>query len=152
MLLACLVSGTREHPLFLLKRHGSPAQLRKAGKRRLISLLRSKAPRIAERLVTDIFDALDEQSIVVAGTDAAALIVPSLTASLSAVLDQRQLLAALIEKLLQVHPLMQCVRASAPHLLRRVWNAWSASSVPCHRHRAAGLGARLGEAEGVYGA
>ena len=41
-------------------------------------LLRPKAPRMAERLVEDIFAALDEQTVVVPGTDAAALIVPSL--------------------------------------------------------------------------
>ena len=49
---------------------------------------------MAERLVEDIFTALDEQTIVVPGTDAAALIVPSLASSLQAVLDQRKLLAA----------------------------------------------------------
>jgi hypothetical protein len=104
------VLGSRlDHPavLCLLERHGSPAQLRKAGRRRLISMLRPKAPRMAERLVADIFDALDEQTVVVPGTDAAALIVPSLAASLTAVLDQRQLLAARIEHLLETHPLSQ---------------------------------------------
>jgi len=37
----------------------------------------------------DIFTALDEQTVTVPGTEAAALIVPSLAASLTAVLDQR---------------------------------------------------------------
>ena len=45
---------------------------------------------MAERLVEDIFTALDEQTVVVPGTDAAALIVPSLASSLRAVLDQRK--------------------------------------------------------------
>ncbi|MGX1027591.1 hypothetical protein RKD38_002272 [Streptomyces ambofaciens] len=62
---------------------------------------------MAERLVADIFDALDEQTVVVPGTNAAALIVPSLAASLTAVLDQRRLLAARIEELLEAHPLSQ---------------------------------------------
>ncbi|MFF9157647.1 IS110 family transposase [Streptomyces sp. NPDC014846] len=98
-----------DHPavLVLLERHGSPAQLRKAGRRRLVTLLRPKAPRMAERLVADIFDALDEQTVVVPGTEASALIVPSLAASLSAVLDQRKVLAARIEELLEAHPLSQ---------------------------------------------
>ena len=96
-----------DHPavLALLERFGSPAQLRKAGRRRLVTLLRPKAPRMAERLVDDIFTALDEQTVVVPGTDAAALIVPSLASSLSSVLDQRKLLAARIEQLLEAHPL-----------------------------------------------
>ncbi len=41
------------------------------------------------------------------GTDAAALIVPSLATSLTAVFDQRRLLAARIEELLEAHPLSQ---------------------------------------------
>ncbi|GGW24775.1 hypothetical protein GCM10010339_94500 [Streptomyces alanosinicus] len=39
------------------------------------------------------------------GTDAAALIIPSLTSSLSAILDQRKALATRIEELLEAHPL-----------------------------------------------
>ncbi|MFD0068636.1 IS110 family transposase [Streptomyces sp. NPDC056690] len=104
------VLGSRlDHPavLVLLERYGSPAQLRKAGRRRLVSLLRPKAPRMAERLVEDIFAALDEQTVVVPGTDAAALIVPSLTGSLRSVLDQRKILAAKIEELLEAHPRSQ---------------------------------------------
>ncbi|MET8213228.1 IS110 family transposase [Streptomyces sp. NPDC005373] len=102
------VLGSRlDHPavLVLLERYGSPAQLRKAGRRRLASLLRPKAPRMAERLVEDIFAALDEQTVVVPGTDAAALIAPSLTGSLRSVLDQRKVLATKIEELLEAHPL-----------------------------------------------
>ena len=64
--------------------------------------------------VEEIFVALDEQTVTVPGTEAAALIVPSLAGSLAAVLDQRKLLAGRIEELLEAHPLMQCVRASAP--------------------------------------
>ncbi|MFE9387742.1 IS110 family transposase [Streptomyces sp. NPDC007025] len=102
------VLGPRiQHPavLALLDRFGSPAQIRKAGRRRLISLMHPKAPRMAERLVGDIFTALDEQTVVVPGTDAAALIVPSLAGSLQNVLDQRKLLATRIEELLEAHPL-----------------------------------------------
>jgi transposase len=101
------VLGPRiQHPavLRLLDQFGSPAQIRKAGRRRLVTLIRPKAPRMAERLVEDIFTALDEQTVVVPGTDAAALIVPSLASSLQSVLDQRKLLAARIEELLEAHP------------------------------------------------
>ncbi len=96
-----------QHPavLALLERFRSPAQIRKAGRRRLVTLLRPKAPRMTERLVEDIFTALDEQTVVVPGTEAAALILSSLATSLQAVLDQRKLLAGRIEKLLEAHPL-----------------------------------------------
>ncbi|MBC9719735.1 IS110 family transposase [Streptomyces sp. TRM66268-LWL] len=96
-----------QHPavLLLLERFGSPAQIRHAGRRRLVNLIRPKAPRMAERLVDDIFTALDEQTVVVPGTDAAALIVPSLARSLTAVLDQRRLLGKRLDELLEAHPL-----------------------------------------------
>ena len=102
------VLGPRiQHPavLLMLQQFGSPAQLRKAGRRRLVNLIRAKAPRMAERLVDDTFTALDEQTVVVPGTDAAALIVPSLADQLKSVLDQRKLLANRIEELLEDHPL-----------------------------------------------
>jgi hypothetical protein len=101
------VLGPRiQHPavLKLLAQYGSPAQIRKAGRRRLVTLIRPKAPRMAERLIEDFFTALDEQTVVVPGTDAAALIVPSLASSLQSVLDQRKFLAARIEELLEAHP------------------------------------------------
>lgn len=102
------VLGPRlQHPavLTLLERFGSPAQIRKAGRRQLVTLLRPRAPRMAERLIEEIFAALDEQTVTVPGTEAAALIVPSLAGSLTAVLDQRKLLAGRIEELLEDHPL-----------------------------------------------
>lgn len=86
------VLGPRlQHPavLALLERLGSPAEIRKAGRQRLVSLLRPKAPRMAERLVEEIFAALDQQTFTVPGTEAAALLVLSLAGSLTAVLDQR---------------------------------------------------------------
>lgn len=49
------VLGPRlQHPavLTLLERFGSPAQIRKAGRRRLVTLMRPKAPRMAEQLAS----------------------------------------------------------------------------------------------------
>uniref|UniRef100_UPI003FD739A5 IS110 family transposase n=1 Tax=Streptomyces luteireticuli TaxID=173858 RepID=UPI003FD739A5 len=141
------VLGPRlDHPavLTLLERHGSPAQLRKAGRRRLVTLLRPKAPRLAERLVEDVFDALDEQSVVVPGTDAASLIVPSLAGSLTSVLDQRKLLAARIEELLEAHPLSP-VLTSMPGIgvrtgARILIDVGDASAFPTAGHLAAYAG------------
>lgn len=102
------VLGPRlDHPAVraLLERFGSPSQLKKAGRRQLITLTRPKAPRMAERLIDEIFAALDEQTVTVPGTEAASLIVPSLATSLGSVLDQRKAIAARIEDLLEAHPL-----------------------------------------------
>nr|BEK71205.1 IS110-like element IS110 family transposase [Kitasatospora purpeofusca] len=95
-----------QHPAVqtLLERFGSPAQIRKAGRRRLVTLLRPKAPRTAERPVEESPAAPDQQTVTVPGTETAALIVPSLAGSPAAVLDQRKLPAARIEEPLEAHP------------------------------------------------
>ncbi|MDX3364418.1 IS110 family transposase [Streptomyces griseoaurantiacus] len=104
------VLGPRlDHPAvtWLLERYGSPAALRRAGRRKLVEVIRPKAPRMAQRLVDDIFDALDEQTVVVPGTNTLDVIVPSLAKSLAAVHEQRRALEVQIEALLEAHPLSQ---------------------------------------------
>ncbi|SEE76286.1 Transposase IS116/IS110/IS902 family protein [Streptomyces sp. 3213] len=141
------VVGPRiQHPavLTLLERFGSPAQIRKAGRRRLVTLIRPKAPRMAERLIDEIFTALDEQTVVVPGTDAAALIVPSLATSLQAVLDQRKILAVRIEELLANHPLSK-VLTSMPGIgvrtgARILIDVGDGSSFPSAAHLASYAG------------
>ncbi|MFI9825235.1 IS110 family transposase [Streptomyces sp. NPDC052013] len=141
------VLGPRiQHPavLLMLDQFGSPAQLRKAGRRRLVHLIRAKAPQMAERLVDDVFTALNEQTVVVPGTDAAALIVPSLSNQLKSVLDQRKLLAARIEKLLEAHPLSK-VLTSMPGIgvrtgARILIDVGDGSSFPSTAHFAAYAG------------
>lgn len=141
------VLGPRlQHPavLALLERIGSPAQIRRAGRRRLVSLLGPKAPRMAERLVEDIFTALDEQSVVVPGTDAAALIVPTLAGSLASILDQRNVLVVRIEELLDSHPLSEVLR-SMPGIgvrtgARILIDVGDGSSFPTAAHLAAYAG------------
>ncbi|MFF1725800.1 IS110 family RNA-guided transposase [Streptomyces sviceus] len=98
-----------DHPAitWLLERYGSPAALRKAGRRKLVEVVRPKAPRMAQRLIDDIFDALDEQTVVVPGTGTLDVIVPSLAKSLAAVHEQRRALETQIEALLEAHPLSQ---------------------------------------------
>jgi transposase len=86
---------------WLLERHGSPAALRKAGRRRLVELIRPKAPRMAQRLIDDVFDALDEQTVVVPGTGTLDIVIPSL----AAVHEQRRALEGQINTLLEAHPL-----------------------------------------------
>lgn len=148
------VLGPRlQHPavLTLLERFGSPAQIRKAGRRRLVTLLRPKAPRMAERLVEEIFAALDEQTVTVPGTEAAALIVPSLATSLTAVLDQRKLLAGRIEELLEAHPLSK-VLTSMPGVgvrtgARILIEVGDGSTFPTADHLAAYAGLGPGDPE-----
>nr|WP_181793741.1 IS110 family transposase [Streptomyces sp. WELS2] len=104
------VLGPRlDHPAvtWLLERYGSPQTLRKAGRRKLVEVVRPRAPRMAERLVDDIFTALDEQTVVVPGTNTLDVIVPSPAKSPAAVHEQRRALETRIEALLEAHPLSQ---------------------------------------------
>ncbi len=152
------VLGPRlQHPavLTLLERFGSPAQIRKAGRRRLVTLLRPKAPRVAARLVKEIFAALDEQTVTVPGTEAAALIVPSLAGSLTAVLDQRELLAGRIEELLDAHPLSK-VLTSMPGIgvstgARILIEVGDGSTFPTVGHLAAYAGATRSSGSSIRG-
>lgn len=90
---------------WLLERYGSPAALRKAGRRKLVEVIRPKAPRMAARLIDEVFDALDEQTVVVPGTGTLDVVIPSLARSLAAVNQQRRALEAQIGQLLEAHPL-----------------------------------------------
>lgn len=90
---------------WLLERYGSPAPLRKAGRRRLVEVIRPKAPRMAARLIDEVFDALDEQTVVVPGTGTLDIVIPSLARSLAAVHEQRRALETQIGQLLEAHPL-----------------------------------------------
>lgn len=68
-------------------------------------MIRPKAPRMAQRLIDDVFDALDEQTVVVPGTGTLDVVIPSLARSLAAVHEQRRALEAQIGQLLEAHPL-----------------------------------------------
>jgi len=91
--------------LELLIRHGGPAGLRKAGKRRLTTTALAHAPRSGAALVEDLLAALDEQSVVVPGTAAAEAVLPRLAQSLRDVQTRRSELAKEVERILDDHPL-----------------------------------------------
>lgn len=141
------VIGPRiRHPavLDLLEHYGSPGAIAQAGREETIEVLRSGAPRMAGRLAAEILAALDEQTVVVPGTNSAAIILPSLAASLRTVLDQRKKLAANIEELLDTHPLSK-VLTSMPGVgvrtgARILAEIGDASAFPTAAHLAAYAG------------
>ncbi len=94
-----------QHPaaLDLLQRYPSPQALRSAGRARLAARLRRRAPRLGDRLAEDIVAALAEQTVVVTGTDAAALVLPQLAEQLALVLAQRQRVAEQLGALVDEH-------------------------------------------------
>lgn len=100
------VLGPRlQHPaaLELLQRYPSPQALHAAGRARVAARLRRRAPRLADRLAEQIIAALAEQTVVVTGTDAVALVIPQLTEQLALVLTQRQRVAEQLEELVDSH-------------------------------------------------
>ncbi|GGS23356.1 insertion element IS110 uncharacterized 43.6 kDa protein [Streptomyces nojiriensis] len=64
----------------------------------------TQGPRMAARLTDEVFDALDEQTVVVPGTGTLDVVIPSLARSLGAVHEQRRALEAQIEALLEAYP------------------------------------------------
>lgn len=68
---------------------------------------------MAARLIDEVVDALDEQTVVVPGTGTLDIVIPSLARSLAAVHEQRRALETQITQLLEAHPLSQ-VLASLP--------------------------------------
>jgi transposase len=91
--------------LEVLSRCGGPTGIRKAGRRRLLSIATKHAPRMGEKLVETILAALDEQTVTVPGTTAADTVLPRLADSLRTVLLQRKQVAGEVEEILDAHPL-----------------------------------------------
>ena len=102
------VLGSRvTHPAVadLLSRYPTPAKLAAAGRGHVRARLKKHAPRLAETLTEEIFDALGQQTVVVAGTEAAATVVPILAGQLAGLIHQRATVAAQVEALVEAHPL-----------------------------------------------
>ncbi len=102
------VIGPRlEHPamLDLLQHYPSPAAMKAAGEKRLGNRLLKNAPRKGRVWAGQIATALGEQTVVVTGTDAAALVLPRLAEQLAALRRQRDEIAIEVEKIVEQHPL-----------------------------------------------
>ncbi|MEX5309167.1 IS110 family transposase [Kocuria sp. CPCC 205297] len=90
----------------LLTRYPTPAKLAAAGRGHVRARLRKHAPRLAETLTEEIFTALGQQTVVVAGTEAAT-VVPILAGQLAALTTQRAQVASQVEVLVEAHPLSE---------------------------------------------
>lgn len=85
----------------------TPAALRKAGRARIDAKLKAHGARRHATWAGAIIDALDAQSVVVAGTDAAGVVLPHLARQLISLHAQRADVAAQVEALVEAHPLYQ---------------------------------------------
>ena len=95
------------HPavLDLSQAYRSPAAMRKAGRARLETRLKRRAPRIGGRLAEQIIDALHEQTVTVIGTGAAAIVLPRLAEQLIGLRRQRDEVAVQVQVMVEAHPL-----------------------------------------------
>ncbi len=85
----------------------TPTALRKAGRARVDATLKAHGARRHAAWANAIIDALDAQSVVVVGTDAAGVVLPHLARQLIALHAQRADVAAQVETLVEAHPLYQ---------------------------------------------
>lgn len=91
--------------LALLQRWSTPAQLRQAGRQRLITALTRHGSRRAEALTDDLLTALSEQTVVVPGTAAAGAILAQQATELQLIAQQRAATARQIADLVAPDPL-----------------------------------------------
>ncbi|ONB89837.1 IS110 family transposase [Burkholderia pseudomallei] len=101
------VLGPRlDHPavLDLLERYPSPSALAAANEKTLANRLTKLAPRMGKNWAAEIVQALNEQAVIVPGTQAATIVMPRLAQQLAALRKQRDEIAAEVERLVLAHP------------------------------------------------
>lgn len=104
------VLGSKLHHygvLDMLTRWPTPQALKTAGRGHVRKRISKHNPRLTDKLTTDIFAALQAQTVVVPGTNAAATIVPILARQLTDLYTQRANVFAQVEALVDDHPLSQ---------------------------------------------
>ena len=85
----------------------TPAELKRAGKARIDARLKKHGCRRHATWAGQIVSALELQSVTVAGTNAAGMVLPHLARQLITLHAQRADVAAQVETLVQAHPLYQ---------------------------------------------
>lgn len=83
----------------------TPAALKHAGKARIDAKLKKHGARRHTAWAAAIMDALDEQSVIVVGTDAAGLVIPHMARQLISLHAQRADVATHLETMVEAHPL-----------------------------------------------
>ena len=85
----------------------TPADLKRAGRTRIDAKLKAHGCRRHTTWAGQIVSALEHQTVVVAGTDAAATVLPHLARQLISLHAQRADVAAQVEALVEAHPLYE---------------------------------------------
>lgn len=140
------IGENASHPgvLDLLARFGGPTGLRAAGQVKIRNTLKKKAPRMGDRLASDIWIALGEQTVVIPGTAASEKVLTRLADQLHTLRTQRKQVATEIEEALDALPLSR-VLTSMPGVgvrtaARILVEIGDASNFPTAGHLAAYAG------------
>lgn len=91
--------------LALIQAWPTPGELARAGRGRIDAKLKKHGAKYHASWAQQIIDALRAQTVVVAGTDAAGMVLPHLAAQLQGLHAQRGDIAAKVEALVEAHPL-----------------------------------------------
>lgn len=96
-----------DHPVMpaLLEKYPSPDALKKAGQNRVAAFMRKYAPRGGNPWAAEVFEALSEQTVTVAGTDAAGVVLRQLAIQLAQLRTSRGEVFEQVEALVADHPL-----------------------------------------------
>ncbi|KML36292.1 transposase, partial [Burkholderia cepacia] len=84
----------------------------------LANRLTKLAPRMGKGLAAEIVQALSEQAVTVPGTQAATIVMPRLAQQLAALRQQRDEVAAEVERLVLAHPLWPVLTPTPGMLVR----------------------------------
>ena len=95
----------RETTLVLLEHYGGPGGMRRSG-RSVGEWDKSAGLRRCGGIIDDLFDAIGQQSVTVAGTQTIEEIAPVPSSHIRQLREQREQLAAKVEALLEDHPLL----------------------------------------------
>lgn len=93
--------------LDVLEHYADPTKLTRSGQIRVRNWVAQRATRDNSEFVTAIFDALDDQSVTVPGTQAAEMVIPQLVRNLRSLLQQRADLAQQVEAMIADYPLAE---------------------------------------------
>lgn len=91
----------------LLSRYPTPTALRQAGKARIRRTLSRRSPRLADKVTTAVWDALEAQTVTLPGEATWGQVITDLVTDLDRVTHQRSELGDQIEELFLKHPLGQ---------------------------------------------
>lgn len=97
---------TSDAALALLEHYGGPAGMRRSGRTRVHQWAKRQGLARSAGIIDDLFDAIGEQTITVAGTAAVEAVIPVIARQVRELKEQREQVARQVEDLPEDHPLV----------------------------------------------